>query len=305
MKTQIIGKSNIKASRLILGCMRMSDKSVEDAKDIIQKAYDLGINHFDHADIYGGGKSEEIFAEALNLTNIKREDIIIQSKCGIRKGFYDFSYDYIINSVENILKRLDTDYLDILLLHRPDTLMETEEVAKAFSYLYETGKVRNFGVSNCNPGQIKLLQKYSNFPILIDQLQFGPAHTPMIDSGINVNMKNINSINHEDSILEYCRLEDITIQAWSPFQVDLNQGLFVKHTDYADLTRKLNEFADEKNVTLESIVTAWILRHPAKMQMLVGSMNPNRLENIVAGVDIDLTKEEWYEIYRSAGNDLP
>lgn len=305
MKTQIIGKSNIKASRLILGCMRMADKSVEEARDIIQKAYDLGISHFDHADIYGGGRSEEIFAEALKLTNIKREDIIIQSKCGIRKGLYDFSYDYIIYSVENILKRLDTDYLDILLLHRPDTLMEPEEVSKAFSYLYETGKVRNFGVSNCNPGQIKLLQKYSNFPILIDQLQFGPAHTPMIDSGINVNMKNINSINHEDSILEYCRLEDITIQAWSPFQVDLDQGLFVKHTDYTDLTKKLNEFADKKNVTLESIVTAWILRHPAKMQMLVGSMDPNRLENIVAGVDIDLTKEEWYEIYISAGNDLP
>ena len=305
MKTQIIGKSNIKASRLILGCMRMEDKSIEEARDIIQKAYDLGINHFDHADIYGGGKSEEIFAEALKLTNIKREDIIIQSKCGIRKGFYDFSYDYIINSVENILKRLDTDYLDILLLHRPDTLMEPEEVSKAFSYLYEIGKVRNFGVSNCNLGQIKLLQKYSKFPILIDQLQFGPAHTPMIDSGINVNMKNINSINHEDGILEYCRLEDITIQAWSPFQVDLDQGLFVKHTDYIDLTKKLNEFAEEKNVTLESIVTAWILRHPAKMQMVVGSMNPNRLENIVAGVDIELTKEEWYEIYRSAGNDLP
>lgn len=305
MKTVKIGKSNIEASRLILGCMRMASKTVEEVKDIIEKAYSLGINHIDHADIYGGGKSEEVFGKALKLTNIKREDLIIQSKCGIKKGEYDFSYEYIMESVEGILRRLDTEYLDILLLHRPDTLMEPEEVAKAFDELQKSGKVRNFGLSNVNAGQIKLLQKYCNVPLIIDQLQFGPAHTPMIDSGLNVNMKNAHSINHEDSILEFCRLEDITIQTWSPFQVDLAQGLFINHPNYKQLTETLNIFAKEKNVTLEAIVTAWILRHPAKMQMVVGSMSPKRIEEISKGVDIELTRKEWYEIYLSAGNLLP
>lgn len=300
-----IGKSDLKASRLVLGCMRMAAKSVEETKEIIEKAFSLGINHIDHADIYGGGKSEEVFAEALKLTNINREDLIIQSKCGIRKGLYDFSYDYIMKSVDGILERLQTEYLDILLLHRPDTLMEPEEVAKAFEELHESGKVRNFGLSNANPGQIKLLQKFVKFPLIIDQLQFGPAHTPMIDSGLNVNMKNIAGVNRDDSVLEFTRLEEITIQTWSPFQVDLEEGLFIKHSNYAGLTEKLQTMADDKNVTLEALVTAWILRHPAKMQMIFGSMNPDRIEEIAKGVDIKLTREEWYEIYLSAGNLLP
>lgn len=305
MLAQKIGKSDLEASRLILGCMRMAGKTVNEAKEIIETAFELGINHIDHADIYGVGASEEIFAEALKLTNIKREELIIQSKCGIKKGEFDFSYEYIMESVEGILKRLDTSYLDILLLHRPDTLMEPEEVAKAFDELYKSGKVKYFGVSNQNSGQIKLLQKFCNVPIIIDQLEFGPAHTPMIDSGLNVNMKNANSINHEDSILEFCRLEDITIQTWSPFQVDLSQGLFVNHPDYVELTNTLNKMAEEKGVTLEAIVTAWILRHPAKMQMVVGSMSPERIKAICEGTKIELTRKEWYEIYISAGNILP
>lgn len=305
MLAQKIGKSDLEASRLILGCMRMAGKTVNEAKEIIETAFELGINHIDHADIYGVGASEEIFAEALKLTNIKREELIIQSKCGIKKGEFDFSYEYIMESVEGILKRLDTSYLDILLLHRPDTLMEPEEVAKAFDELHKSGKVKYFGVSNQNSGQIKLLQKFCNVPIIIDQLEFGPAHTPMIDSGLNVNMKNANSINHEDSILEFCRLEDITIQTWSPFQVDLSQGLFVNHPDYVELTNTLNKMAEEKGVTLEAIVTAWILRHPAKMQMVVGSMSPERIKAICEGTKIELTRKEWYEIYISAGNILP
>ena len=300
-----IGKSDLMASRLILGCMRMEAKSVEEAKEVIETAYSVGINHIDHADIYGGGKSEKIFAEALKLTDIKREDLIIQSKCGIRKGFYDFSYDHIMKSVEGILERLQTDYLDILLLHRPDTLMEPEEVAKAFKELHYSGKVRNFGLSNANPGQIKLLQKFVEFPLIIDQLEFGPAHTPMIDSGLNVNMKNIAGVNREDSILEFTRLEEITIQTWSPFQVNLEEGLFIKHSNYAELTQKLETMAEARNVSLEAMVTAWILRHPAKMQMILGSMNPQRIEEIAKGADIELSREEWYEIYRSAGNLLP
>lgn len=305
MKIQKIGKSDLQASRLILGCMRMSELTSEQAKNVIEKAFSLGINHIDHADIYGGGKSEKIFAEALKLTNIKREDLVIQSKCGIRQGLYDFSYEHIMKSVAGILQRLEMDYLDILLLHRPDTLMEPDEVARAFKELKEAGKVKYFGLSNCNKGQIKLIQKYLDFPLLIDQLEFGPAHTPLIDAGLNVNMLNEASINHDDGILEFTRMEDITIQTWSPFQVDLSQGLFTKHPDYQELTNTLERMAAEKSVSLEAMVAAWILRHPAKMQMIVGSMNPDRIERTAMGADIELTREEWYEIYRSAGNILP
>lgn len=305
MKKIFIGNSKIKASRLILGCMRMASCSVEEAKDVIETAYKLGINHIDHADIYGGGKSETIFSEALKLTNIKREDLIIQSKCGIKKELYDFSYDHIINSVNDILQRLNTSYLDILLLHRPDTLMEPKEVAKAFNELKSSGKVKEFGLSNCNPGQIKLIESELDFPIIADQVQFGPAHTTMIDSGLNVNMKNLSGINRDEGLLEYSRLNNITLQAWSPFQVDLEQGIFIKHPEYLDLNNTIKRFAKEKNVSEEAIVTAWILRHPANMQMIIGSMNPSRIQKISEGTKFNLTREEWYEIYRSAGNVLP
>lgn len=229
-----IGKSNIKASRLILGCMRMAACTVDEAKSVIEKSYSLGINHFNHADIYGGGKSEEIFAKALKLTNIKREDIIIQYNCGIKQGQYDFSYEHIMTSVDNIL------------IHRPDTLMEPKEVAKVFNELKSSGKVREFGLSNCNPLQIELIQSVLDFPIIADQVQFGPAHTPMIDSGLNVNMKNLAGINRDEGLLEYTRFKNITLQAWSPFQVDLEQGLFIKHPEYLELTKCLERIAKEK-----------------------------------------------------------
>ncbi len=292
-------------SQLVLGCMRMAEKSVADAEIIINTAYDNGINMYDHADIYGGGKSEEIFAQALAKTAVKRESLILQSKVGIRKGFFDFSKEHILTSVDGILQRLNTDYLDILLLHRPDTLMEPEEVAQAFDALYQAGKVRHFGVSNQNRGQIDLLQKFVDQPLRFNQLQFGPAHTSMIDAGINVNMQNAHAVNRDQGILEYCRLNDITIQPWSPFQVDLDQGLFINHKDYKGLTLCLKAFAEKYNVSLEAIVIAWMLRHPAKFQPIIGSMNPMRIQDMIRGTNIELSRPEWYEIYLSAGNILP
>lgn len=292
-------------SQLILGCMRMAEKNVQESQVIIQTAFDQGINFFDHADIYGAGKSEEIFAQALANTAISRDQIYLQSKVGIRKGFFDFSKDHILQSVEGILKRLNTDYLDSLLLHRPDTLMEPEEVAEAFELLYQSGKVRSFGVSNQHPGQMQLLQKYIAQPLKFNQLEFGPAHTPMIDFGLNVNMKNQASINHDLGILEYCRLHDIIIQPWSPFQIDLDQGLFMASDQYQDLVTKLNELADVHQSTLEGMVIAWMLRHPAQFQPVIGSMNPERIQRMAQGTEINLSRPEWYEIYRSAGNILP
>lgn len=269
----------------------------------------MGINFFDHSDVYAGGQSEAKFAQALRSAKIPRDQVLIQSKCGLRdvhtNYHFDFSKDYIISSVEGSLERLQTDYLDVLLLHRPDALVEPEEVAEAFSQLHQAGKVRYFGVSNQNPYQIELLQKSVEQPLIANQLQFGPAHTPMLDAGLNANMLNPLAIVRDGSVLDYCRLHHITIQPWSPFQVDLNQGLFMEHPKYTQLTETLHAFASDYQVSFEALVLAWILRHPAQMQPIVGSMNPQRIRSMVAAFDIELSRADWYKIYKSAGNPLP
>lgn len=305
MKKIKIAKSELSASEISLGCMRIADLSVGDATTLIKTALDEGIDFFDHADIYGGGKSETVFAQALDMNPSVREKLIIQTKCGIRQGYFDFSKEHILNSVDGSLQRLKTDYLDILLLHRPDTLMEPEEVAEAFCNLQGSGKVRHFGVSNQNPMQIELLSRYLNQKIIINQLQLSITNTGMIDSGINVNMKINPSIDRDGSILEYCRLKEITIQAWSPFQYGFFEGAFLDNDKFPELNRKINEIAKVKGVANTAIAIAWILRHPAKIQPIVGTTNAKRLKDICQASRIELTRPEWYEIYRAAGNKLP
>ena len=300
-----LGKSGLLASEIALGCMRMADNSVSDASKVIQTAFDNGIDFYDHADIYGGGASEEIFAKALKETSIKREDILIQSKCGIRKGSFDFSKEHIINSVEGSLKRLNMDYLDALVLHRPDTLVEPEEVAEAFNELQQSGKVKQFGVSNQNPMQIELLQKYIDQKLIVNQLQLGIMHSGMIDAGINVNMTNSRSIDHDGSVLDYSRLHDMTIQAWSPYQFGFFEGVFLDNDKFPELNATINEIAATKGVTNTAIATAWITRHPAKIQTIIGTMNPTRIKDAAMASTITLSREEWYSIYRAAGNVLP
>ncbi|HGA3623566.1 TPA: aldo/keto reductase family oxidoreductase [Streptococcus agalactiae] len=302
---QNIGQTGIQATRIALGCMRMSDLKGKQAEEVVGTALDLGINFFDHADIYGGGLSELRFRDAIKHLNVNRDKMIIQSKCGIREGYFDFSKEYILSSVDGILERLGTEYLDFLILHRPDVLVEPEEVAEAFTKLRAEGKVKHFGVSNQNRFQMELLQSYLDEPLAVNQLQLSPAHTPMFDAGLNVNMLNKASIEHDDGIVDYCRLKRVTIQAWSPFQIDLSRGLFVNHPDYKELNEIIAKLAKNYNVSSEAIVIAWILRHPAKMQAIVGSMNPSRLKAIDKANDIALTRKEWYDIYRSAGNILP
>lgn len=302
---QNIGQTGIQATRIALGCMRMSDLKGKQAEEVVGTALDLGINFFDHADIYGGGLSELRFRDAIKHLNVNRDKMIIQSKCGIREGYFDFSKEYILSSVDGILERLGTEYLDFLILHRPDVLVEPEEVAEAFTKLRAEGKVKHFGVSNQNRFQMELLQSYLDEPLAVNQLQLSPAHTPMFDAGLNVNMLNKASIEHDDGIVDYCRLKRVTIQAWSPFQIDLSRGLFVNHPDYKELNETIAKLAKNYNVSSEAIVIAWILRHPAKMQAIVGSMNPSRLKAIDKADDIALTRKEWYDIYRSAGNILP
>lgn len=290
---------------IALGCMRIANMDVDSVSALVQTAMDEGINFFDHADIYGGGKSEEVFSKAVDMSPASREKMIIQSKCGIRNGFFDFSKEHILTSVDGILKRLNTDYLDVLLLHRPDTLMEPEEVAEAFEQLYVSGKVRHFGMSNQNPMQLQLLQKYIQQPLLFNQLQLSIMRTGMIDAGLNVNMKVPSSVDHDGQILEYCRLNDITIQAWSPFQYGFFEGIFLNNDQFPELNAVIDKIAAKYAVTNSAIAVAWILRHPAKIQTIIGTTKTSRVKDMAKATDISLTREEWYEIYRAAGNILP
>ena len=303
----MVKKINDKYSQVISGCMRFADFDRDGMNRYIHSAMELGINFFDHADIYGGGKSEEIFGLAMkDDSSLKREDMILQSKCGIRPGIcYDLSKKYILTSVDNILKRLNTEYLDILLLHRPDALVEPQEVAEAFDELEKSGKVRTFGVSNHKPMQIELLKKYVKQPLLFNQMQFSIPVSNMVANGLEVNMTSNGAIDRDGSVLDYCRLNDMTIQAWSPFQMPEWKGCFLGADEYWQLNQEIRVLADKYQVSDMAIATAWIIRHPAKMQVIAGTTNLDRLRQIVEGSNIELTREEWYKLYLAAGHMLP
>ncbi len=305
MRKLDLGKSGLEGSVISLGCMRISSLSDQEVDELLAAAWDSGIDFYDHADIYGGGRSEEVFAGALSRTSIRREEILIQSKCGIRKGMFDFSRDHILAAVEGSLRRLQTDYLDVLLLHRPDTLVEPEEVADAFSQLHRAGKVRHFGVSNMNPGQIELLRRHVEQPLIANQLQLSLTNTGMIDAGFNVNMEIDPSIVRDGGILEYCRLHDITIQPWSPFQYGFFEGVFLGNDKFPELNRVIDAMAADKGVTNSAIAVAWLLRHPAKMQPILGTTQPQRVREIARAAQVEMTREEWYRLYLAAGNRLP
>ena len=304
MKHINLGSTQLKVSQVALGCMRMSGLSVKESAEVLEVSLDSGINFFDHADIYGAGESEELFGKAIKELNVAREDILVQSKCGIRKGFYDFSKEHIIESVEGSLKRLGTDYLDVLALHRPDSLMEPEEVAAAFDQLLSQGKVRHFGVSNQNPMQIELLQKYMNQKLVVNQLQFGLKHAGMVAYGMNNNMENTAGIHRDGGVLEYSRLRDITIQAWSPYQHGYFEGVFLGNDDFKELNDVIQEMANKYGVTDTGIATAWINRHPANIQTIIGTMNPQRIKDVALASDITLSREDWYKLYQASGYEL-
>lgn len=304
MKNILLANGELNASEISLGCMRISRLSEKEASELIGTALEEGINFFDHADVYGDGKSEETFAKAIGMTPAVREKILLQSKCGIRDGYYDFSKEHILAAVDGSLKRLKTDYLDVLLLHRPDTLMEPEEVAEAFRILHASGKVRYFGVSNQNPMQMELLNRSLGSKIVINQLQLSIATSGILDSGICVNMNTGNAF-QDGSILEYCRLNNITIQAWSPFQYGFFEGSFIGSDKFPELNQMLGTIAAEKGVAPEAVAVAWILRHPAKIQPIVGTTNPKRLRAICQASQAELSRKEWYGLYRAAGHPIP
>jgi predicted oxidoreductase len=305
MRTIKLGTSTLDVPVIAVGCMRINKLEKQEAERFVRTALELGANFFDHADIYGGGSCEEIFADAIGMNSAIREKIILQSKCGIRKGMFDFSKEHILESVDGILKRLKTDYLDVLLLHRPDALVEPEEVAEAFDQLESAGKVRHFGVSNQNPMQIQLLRKFVKQPIVANQLQLSITNATMISSGINVNMENDAAVNRDGSVLDFCRLHDITVQPWSPFQYGFFKGVFLGNDKFPELNKKIDEIAAKYEVTNTTIAIAWLLRHPAHMQPVTGTTNVERLHDCVKAGEIQLTRQEWYDIYRAAGNVLP
>ena len=306
MRTVNLGTSGLKVPCVAVGCMRINKLEPAQAEHFVHAAIDQGAYFFDHADIYGNGDCESVFAKAIHMNSTVREKVLLQSKCGIRRGVaFDFSKDHILKSVDGSLKRLNTEYLDVLLLHRPDALVEPEEVAEAFDILQSNGKVRHFGVSNQNPMQIKLLKRYVRQPIVANQLQLSITNATMISQGQHVNMQDDFAVNRDGSVLDYCRLHDITIQPWSPFQYGMFEGVFLGNEKFPVLNSKIDEIAAKYSVSNTTITMAWLLRHPAGMQPVTGTMNIQRLKDCVKAAEIRLTREEFYEIYLAAGNTLP
>ena len=308
MRYITLGQDDKELSEIVLGMMRIEDKSVKEVEELVETALSVGINAFDLADIYGRGRCEELLGLVLKNRPDLREKMWIQSKCGIRIEeftYFDFSKEYILQSVDGILQRLKIDHLDSLLLHRPDALMESDQVAEAFDLLYKQGKVRNFGVSNQNPMMMELLKKDVKQPLAVNQLQLSAAFTPGFESGFHVNMEDSQAAMRDGSIFEYCKLHDVVIQAWSVLQFGYFKGNFVGNEKFQQLNQVLNRLALKYSVSPSAIAIAWVLRYPAKMQAVVGTTNPKHLREVSQAANFSLTRKEWYEIYLAAGNNLP
>ena len=311
MKTITMPGTEIVAPNVVLGLMRIADKTDDEVRALVRSARDADIDFLDHADIYGNDLHgcERRFAEAMQLTPSQRAELTIQTKAGIVKDgpYFDFSYEHIIESVEGSLAALETDYIDIQLLHRPDALVEPEEVARAFDELEAAGKVRSFGVSNHTPRQIDLLKRYVRQPIVANQLQLSITHAPIIAQGAAANMAAENQSVTLDGggIVDYCRLNDITVQAWSPFQAGFFTGVFLGSPEYLELNAVIDRLAAAYDVPPIAIATAWITRHPANMQVVLGTTSPERVTGAAQGSDLPLTRVEWYELFRAAGYLVP
>jgi predicted oxidoreductase len=309
MKTVPIG--DVQAPNVVLGLMRIADKTDEDIRALIRTARDAGIDFFDHAAVYGPEMHgcESRFAEAMQLSPAERAEISIQTKAGIvpTGPYFDFSYEHLIASAEESLRALRSDYIDVFLLHRPDALVEPEEVARAFDELVTSGKVKAFGVSNHTPRQIDLLKTAVRQPLVANQLQLSITHAPIIAHGVASNMAGLDQSVTLDGggILDYCRINRITVQAWSPFQAGFFTGVFLGSPEYPELNGVIERLAKQYDVPPIAIATGWITRHPANMQVVLGTTNPERVAAAAAGSDIPLTRAEWYELFRAAGNQVP
>ncbi len=326
MKTFAVPHTDMVVSRIAYGCMMigggwnhdpLTSQTRGNAMKVVHTALDAGINFFDHADVYNYGKSEAVFSDLWLEQPHLRHSLYLQTKCGIRFADdpisgapqrFDFSYEHILRSVEGSLKRLKTDYLDVLLLHRPDALVEPEEVARAFDELQTSGKVRYFGVSNQTPAQMDLLRAFVKQPIIFNQLELSVIHTHLLDEGIVLNQDNPARPVRNEGTLEYCRLHNIMVQPWSPLAVGKLTGRKdVKLTAAQQQAAKVvAEMAAEKHISPEGIMIAWLLRHPAMMQPVVGTTKSERLLAACEGDGVELTREEWYTLFIAGrGEKLP
>jgi predicted oxidoreductase len=312
VKTLELPQTDLTASDIVLGLMRITEMDDEAIRTLYGTARDAGITMFDHAAVYGGWHGcEARFGEALGLSSTDREQIVLQTKVGIRPkangAYFDFSHDHIISSVDESLAALRTEYIDVLLLHRPDALVEPEEVAAAFDELSAAGKVKHFGVSNHTPGQVELLKKFVTQPLAFNQVQLSITHANLIAAGVSANMAALDqSIDRDNGILDYSRLHDITLQAWSPFQKGFFDGVFIGDREhYAELNDLLDDLAAKYDVTPTGIAVAWITRHPAHMQVVLGTTNPGRVRESAAGSDVELSREDWYALFTAAGHTVP
>ena len=312
MKTFQLPGTDLVAPQVTLGTMRINTLTDEAIRALYDAAMDSGVNFFDHAAVYGGAPHvcETRFARALKLTASQREAIILQTKAGIVQGElgwrFDFSYEELTTSVDASLKALRTDYIDILLLHRPDALVEPDEVARAFDELHAAGKVRWFGVSNHTPAQIELLAASVRQPLVVNQVQASLTHCPAIAQGVAANMSwTDQSVVRDGGMVDYARLNHMTLQAWSPYQNPDWSGTFLGNPDQPQLNAVLTRLADQYKVTPMGVATAWLLRHPANWQVVLGTMNPDHLREAVAGAGVTLTRPEWYELFEAAGYIIP
>ncbi|WP_427892071.1 aldo/keto reductase [Kribbella sp. GL6] len=310
MKTVPLGATDLAVPNVTLGVMRIGDKTDEEIRTLVRTARDAGIDFFDHAAVYGGALhgAEERFADALRLTPSERAEVTLQTKAGIDPAFgYDSSYEHLVASVDASLRALRTDYLDVLLIHRPDALVEPAEVARAFDDLEAAGKVRAFGVSNHTPLQIELLKTAVRQPLVVNQLQLSLTHAPIIAQGVAANMAGLDqsAVIDGGGVLDYCRIHRITVQAWSPFQAGFFTGPFLGSPEYPELNAVIDRLAKQYGVPAIAIATAWITRHPAQMQVVLGTTTPERVAGAAQGSDVPLTRAEWYELFKAAGHQVP
>jgi predicted oxidoreductase len=309
MKTYELPQTGLTVSSVVLGLMRIASMSDAEIQQLVGTARDAGITVFDHADVYGGEphRCEARFGEALKLTPAEREKMFIQSKVGIRKGYFDFSTDHILKSADESLGALKTDHLDLLLLHRPDALVEPEQVAAAFETLKAAGKVRHFGVSNHTPGQIELLKTAVTQPLVANQVQLSITHANLIAAGVATNMGGLDqSIDRDNGLLDYSRLKGMMLQAWSPFQKGFFDGVFIgDRENFPELNDALDDIAKTHGITPTGVAVAWITRHPANIQVVLGTTKPSRVVESAAGSDVQLSRPEWYRLFTAAGHLVP
>lgn len=305
METLKLGGIGPEVSGIAMGCMRIASLTEQKMDSLVESALEAGINLFDHADIYGGGACEEAFGGLFKRKPSLRQKIVLQSKCGICKGYYDASKEHILKSVDNSLRRLQTDHLDVLLLHRPDALADPEELADTFQTLKDSGKVLWFGLSNCDSRKIELLGHYFQEKLIVNQLQLSVASSSLIRAGINTNIENEAALLRDSGLLDYCQLHQITVQAWSPLQYGFLEGSFLGSEKFPELNKTLREIGEEKGLSPAAIAVAWLLRHPAGIQPILGTTNPDHLLDVCKASQGTLSRQEWYRLYLSAGNDLP